>query len=54
MFGTQPRVSAGLSHQYFYISDLSKAVLLTWLSVLLGLVSVSVLFAHSLCLDDFS
>ena len=33
-------------------TDCSKAVLLTWFSVLLVLVSVSVLFSPSMCLQD--
>ena len=38
-----------------YITDRSKALLLTWFSMLLVLVSVSVtiLFLSSMCLDDF-
>ena len=43
-----------LSPQSFYITDRSNAVPLMWFSVLLVLVSVSVLFSPSLCLNDFS
>ena len=42
------------AHQViFMITDLSKVVLLMWFSVFLVLVSLSVLFSHSVCLDDF-
>ena len=42
------------SPQLCYITVRSKAVLLMWFSVMLVLVSVSVLFSPSICLDDLS
>ena len=37
--------------QECHITDRPKAILLTWFSVLLVLVSVSALFSPSMCLD---
>ena len=44
-------VGTGLSPNPHFI--LSKAVLLTWFSVLLVLTTVSVMISSSMCLDDF-
>ena len=42
----------GLSPPVIYIADRAKAVILMCYFVLLVLVSVSVLFTPSMCLDD--
>ena len=47
------KMDTSLSTPLIYIIDHAKAVLLMWFSVLLVSVSVSVLFASSVCLVKF-